>query len=128
MNRVVLSIGSNSLDCCNQMVAAFEWLKHILNEAVFSKIYETPALNGKDKNYLNAVVAGYLDEDFETARMIMKQYERDCGRTPESKVSGSIPIDIDIVMWNDEIVKESDYRQSYFQIGWNELLETLNEK
>ena len=86
-----------------------------------SSAYSTPALNGKDNDYLNAVAEGYVECDFETLKAQMKDYERSSGRTPESKLMGVVPIDIDIVMWNDEVVKAGDYEQSYFKIGWNEL-------
>ena len=41
-----------------------------------------------------------------------------------SKKKGDIPMDLDIIIWNDEIIREADYNQHYFQIGWQQ----LNEK
>jgi 2-amino-4-hydroxy-6-hydroxymethyldihydropteridine diphosphokinase len=38
-------------------------------------------------------------------------------------LKGNVPIDIDIVLWNGDIIKENDFKQSYFQIGWNEIKE-----
>lgn len=121
MNRVVLSLGSNSTDCQTQMNNCVEWLKNRMRNLSVSSAYSTPALNRKDNDYLNAVAEGCVECDFETLKAQMKDYEKSSGRTPESKLMGVVPIDIDIVMWNDEVVKAGDYEQSYFKIGWNEL-------
>lgn len=121
MNKVVLSIGSNSADCKLRMQECAIWLKSVLQDAEMSHIYETPAINGIDENYLNSVCQGTTEMSFEDVYSMMKDYEVRNGRTSESKLSGSIPIDIDIVIWNDEILREKDYNRSYFQIGWNEL-------
>lgn len=121
MNKVAFSLGSNSDDCHSQMKRCINWLKEHLRDVTVSLIYETPAVNGKDGNYLNAVAVGYTEEAYETLFCEMKDYEVKCGRTPESKRNGSIPIDIDIVVWNDCVLREKDYNRSYFQIGWNEI-------
>lgn len=121
MNELVLSIGSNSSDCQEQMNACIEWLHKILSEIKFSSIYETQAINGIDNAYLNGVVSGKVEKNYQEIHFIMKQYEIDRGRTVESKNNGSIPIDIDIVIWNGQVLRERDYNQSYFQIGWKQL-------
>lgn len=122
MNKVALSIGSNSEDSANQMNMCIAWLSTLLKDVVTSCVYETPALNGKDKNYLNAVVVGYTESDYDSMRDMAKRYEYEKGRTPESKYQGCIPIDVDVVMWNDDILRAGDFSQSYFQIGWNEII------
>lgn len=121
MNKIVLSIGSNCDVRSQQMSTCIEWLTKLMNNIVVSHIYETPALNGVDNSYLNAVVMGYVCQDYDELRLRLKQYEKECGRTPESKNKGVIPIDIDIVIWNDEILKKQDFNQSYFQIGWTNI-------
>lgn len=121
MNIVVLSLGCNSSDCQNRMRLCVEWLNTVFCDFKVSQIYETPAINGKDGNYLNAVAACCTDMNYDTTYQLMKEYEINSGRTIESKKNGEIPIDIDIVIWNDEILREKDFKQSYFQIGWSML-------
>ncbi len=118
MNKLVLSLGSNSSDCDSQIHKCIEWLNIKLDDFKVSHIYETPATNGKDRDYLNTVVLGSIDVEYEVALRLMKDYEIKNGRTVDSKKYGSIPIDIDIVIWNDNILRENDFKQSYFQIGW----------
>lgn len=122
MNRVVISIGSNSEDCQTQMELAIQCLKSAFSNVTASAAYETPALNGKDAPYLNAVAVGETEMTFEEATAFLKQWEKSCGRTPESKLKGVIPIDLDIVVWNNEIMREKDYSYSFFTQGYNQLI------
>lgn len=122
MNRVVISIGSNSEDCQTQMELAIKCLKSAFSNVTASSAYETPALNGKDAPYLNAVAVGETEMTFEEATAFLKQWEKSCGRTPESKLKGVIPIDLDIVVWNNKIMREKDYSYSFFTQGYNQLI------
>ena len=47
--------------------------------------------------------------------------EKAAGRFPQSKLSGEVPLDIDIVVWNDEVKRPRDMVQDYMQIGLLEL-------
>ena len=47
--------------------------------------------------------------------------EKAHGRTPESKLSCKIPLDIDIVVCNGEIIRPQDSKQDYFQTALKEL-------
>jgi 2-amino-4-hydroxy-6-hydroxymethyldihydropteridine diphosphokinase len=55
----------------------------------------------------------------------LKSWEAECGRTPESKQKGVVPIDLDIVMWNSEVVRPVDYSRSYVSMGIAQLLAQL---
>ena len=128
MNKVVLSLGSNSSNCQEMMGNCIEWLSTIVTNLKISHSYFTEALNGKDKDYINAVAEGCVYVDYDKLKQQVKQYELSMGRTPESKKQGIIPIDIDIVIWNEEIINETDYNQSYFQIGFTALNVIKNGK
>lgn len=121
MNSIVICIGSNSHDREWQMEHAIEWLRKQLSSTRISSIYNTQAENRRDPDYLNAVLEGHCKTDFETISKEVKEYETVCGRTPTSKLQGNIPMDLDIIMWNGEIMRPDDYKKTYFQIGWQEL-------
>lgn len=121
MNSIVLSIGSNSVDREWQISNCVEWLKKLIHKMEQSSVYNSEAANGVDADYLNTVIKGYCNEDYESISASLKQYETVCGRTPMSKTEGIIPLDIDIVIWDDEIVRARDFAQPYFQKGWNEI-------
>lgn len=122
MNKVVLSIGSNSQDKNIQMTQALKWLSYNLNNCYQSSIYSTPSINGMGDDYVNAVIIGETELELSELTHLMKQYEKDSGRTPESKFKASIPIDIDVVIFNNVIIKKKDYNFNFFQIGYKELI------
>ena len=124
MNSLVLSIGSNSKDREWQVKNCIAWLKDKLHGVTVSDIYNSKAANGVDPDYLNAVMKAKCREELPEITDMLKKYETVCGRTPMSKKKGDIPMDLDIIIWNNEIIRETDYNQHYFQIGWQQ----LNEK
>ena len=120
-NAVVLSIGRNSADREAQMTTCIAWLRGIGTLTKLSSVYNSPASNGKDPDYLNAVAEIATALTHPELTKLLKDYERQCERTPQSKSLGSIPIDIDIVMWNGEVLRPKDFAQYYFAKGWNEI-------
>ena len=64
--------------------------------------------------------------DLDEAVKTLKELERNQGRTPELKIQGIVPIDIDVVIWNDEIVRMRDYEQDYFSQGYRQLNRNSN--
>ena len=126
MNRFVLSIGSNSGNREYQMSQIVTLLNDLFNNISVSDIYETPAINGKDAPYLNGVIIGHTSMDLDEAIKTLKELERNQGRTLELKSQGIVPIDIDIVIWNNEIVRMRDYEQDYFLRGYQQLNRNSN--
>lgn len=120
-STVTLSIGSNSADKEEQMQSAIEWLKTILENVRVSSIYSTPSINGCGDDYLNAVVTGLFVGDYESLNCIAKEYEKRCGRSSESKLKSSIPIDIDVVIFDDAVMRTKDFSFDFFQIGYKEI-------
>jgi 2-amino-4-hydroxy-6-hydroxymethyldihydropteridine diphosphokinase len=121
MNKLIISIGSNSPDQDIQMENAISFLKSRFKNVLVSSIYESEALNGNDADYLNAVAIAETNLTCEDATKSLKEWEMQSGRTPESKLKGSIPIDLDIVVWNDNVVREKDFSYSFFTKGYKEL-------
>lgn len=121
MNRIVISIGSNDRCRESNVEQCLEFLRHRFPETRFSAVYNTPASNGRDADYLNVVMEGTCSDDFDKTKSLLKLYETAHGRTPASKLTGQVPIDLDIVMWNGEVVRQRDFNQDYFQIGWKQL-------
>jgi 2-amino-4-hydroxy-6-hydroxymethyldihydropteridine diphosphokinase len=121
MNWTAVSIGSNSHDREEQVKRAMDFLSGMLADAKTSSSYSTPAINGKDADYANAVTEGGSDDDFDELNAKLKDYEARCGRRPNHKQNGDVPIDLDIVIWNGNVLRERDYERDYFQRGWKQL-------
>ena len=52
---------------------------------------------------------------------LLKQHEIAEGRTDEMRARKQVPIDIDIVIYDGEILRPNDYNQAFFQKGWKEI-------
>lgn len=69
-------------------------------------------------NYINAVVSGFSSVDLAELEAMFKAYEIISGRTPEARQWGKVPIDLDIVVVGNTVVRPRDWKQGFFQKGW----------
>ena len=121
MISLVISLGSNCGDRKSQIRDALEWLKNILIQTKCSEIYETPCAKNTGNPYLNAVIAGYYQGTGYEMEDMLKEKERQMGRHAQCRESGDVPIDMDIVIMDGEIIKNWDYRQKFFKIGYSQI-------
>lgn len=121
MVEVVVSIGSNCGDRRTNIEKAITWLKSQLIEPVCSDIYETPCALKRGASYLNAVVKGFYQGVGYDLDDILKMKEHEMGRTAECREKGEVPVDMDIVMENHEVVKEWDFKQKFFRMGYQQI-------
>lgn len=121
MVSVVISIGSNCGEREANVKRAIEWLKTILIEPECSEIYETPCALKGNKTYLNAVISGFYSGVGYELDDMLKIKEHEWGRSAECRERGEVPVDMDIVIENNEIVKDWDYNQKFFQIGFGQI-------
>lgn len=122
LNKVVISLGSNTPDSNGRMMQAMMWLEENLISFKCSAIYSTPPLSGVGSDYLNAVAVGEIKCEQNEFNLMLKDYEKFSGRTPEAKKTGVVPIDLDIVIFNDQIVRPKDYSYDFFQIGYRQIV------
>lgn len=121
MNTVILVLGSNTADRERAIESALEFLRGEGEMAEHSSIYESPDMLGKGNRYLNSVTRLRTYRDMTRLHSSIKDYEHRCGRTSSMKERGEVPIDIDIVVWNGKVVRQSDFNASYFKKGFKEI-------
>ena len=121
-NSCTIGLGSNTPDREYQIKKAIEHICGYLSKCDISSVYESPAFNGKDKPYLNAVIHGYASQDYDSVIKFLKDWEASCGRTQVDTLEGIIPIDLDLVIWNQHIKRPKDFERHYFNRGYRELL------
>lgn len=121
MNRFVLSLGSNSSDRYEKMDMTIERLNSLLNIEAASSVYETLPWGGGDKLYINCVMAGTTAMDKENLIEMTKKWEKQCGRDEEAKKHGIVPVDIDIVIWNDAVLRPKELSRDYFITGYRQI-------
>lgn len=121
-NPCTIGLGSNCDDRENQIKKAIAHLELLLTDTKVSSVYESPAFNGKDKPYLNAVVHGFTTLPPEKLINELKTWEESQGRNNETRAAGIVPIDLDLVIYNYRILRQEDFERHYFNKGYRELL------
>lgn len=121
MVSVVIGIGSNCGNRKLNVERAISWLGTILIEAKSSEIYETPCALKVGKPYMNSVVKGFYSGTGIQLENNLKEKEREMGRDSECREKGDVPIDMDIVVMDGGVIKNWDYRQKFFQIGFQQI-------
>ena len=122
MNKAIIGIGSNTTDAKARVEECCRQLSYVATESRFSSIYETEAVGTiPQPNYHNCVGVLRTSQPFEELKQKFKEMEREAGRLPEHKTEGKVIIDIDIVVWNNEVIKPTDLTRTYMTIGMEEL-------
>lgn len=62
---------------------------------------------------------------FEDIKILFKDIEKKCGRTPEGKQKGIIPLDIDLLVFDMEVIKPADMEKNYVKQALNTLSEQV---
>lgn len=121
MNSCVLCLGSNTVDSASKLDFALSRLADYIAVENHTEAYGCPSYNGLGASYSNVVVVGTTDLTENQLVTRTKIIEIEAGRTPASKLTGNMPLDIDLVIFNDLIVSPDDYRRTHFQLGYQKL-------
>lgn len=73
------------------------------------------------KAFLNLIALFETDLDRETLEAKLKKLEAKLGRDYDDDEEGIIPMDLDIIEWNDEVYKPQDMVRPYVVAGLEEL-------
>jgi 2-amino-4-hydroxy-6-hydroxymethyldihydropteridine diphosphokinase len=88
----------------------------------FSEEMETEAIGSRFLSpFSNQVASFETTLSSEEVRAILKQIERDLGRLPEEKPQGVIRIDIDLLMYDDCVLKPADLERDFVKEGLKSL-------
>lgn len=116
-----LSLGSNDGDRELHLQNALNFLSEICESVYSSTHYASPPLGGGSTHYLNSVAIVNYNGDAESLNELLKICEIREGRTPEARAEGRVPLDIDIVIDGDKILRQNDYSRYFFRRGYEEL-------
>lgn len=115
MHKVLLSIGTNTNTRFN-LNRAKSILQTDFPSIQFTNDIESKAYGEIYKGlFLNTL--GYFESDLHKNDLILhfKNIEKIMGRTPKDKSKGKVIIDIDLIKWDNEIIKPNDFERSYVQ-------------
>ncbi len=121
-NRVLLCLGSNwdkekNMECAAEMLRA-----HFVFIRFSQPVYTEPIDCPLSTTFLNRVAVLYSEENPVQIKNVLKDIEYRIGRRPEDKSCGRVPIDIDLLQWNDLVLKAEDLTCGYVLDGIRSLL------
>ena len=120
-SAIILSIGSNTNSSRWRVKTALKWLDNHFSVAAVSDVYNTPEISGRFADYSNAVIVAFTKMSREEVTEILKNYEKANGRTKSCKTNGRVAVDIDLIAYGDNILREKELGRNYFVIGWNQI-------
>lgn len=123
MSTAIIGLASNRKEGEEILHQTIEKLSRDFRSARFSNCYLTDPVGSCSKRmYWNCTGIIETDLDLDTLKNSFKTMERESGRTPDSKLTGDIPLDIDVIVWDNHIIRPRDWEQPYFQTGLKQLL------
>jgi 2-amino-4-hydroxy-6-hydroxymethyldihydropteridine diphosphokinase len=126
VNEVIIGVGSNidpqnNIEKAKQLIAQ----KHLLRKA--SSFIETKPIGCKNQdNFLNGAFLIETEMDTPTLKSWLKTLETQLGRVKTENKNGPRTIDLDIIVWNKEIVDSEVYERDFLINSINELIPELN--
>ena len=117
LNKIILSLGSNQ-DQEKNMAEAVRILRNQFVSIAFSNsVYTEPIGLTGSAPFLNWVAVAYTSEQPDEIKHLLKRIEYKLQRMPDDKNFGIVPIDIDLLQWNELILKPDDLRRDYIIEG-----------
>lgn len=100
-------LGSNTGDRKANLDNAVKALSGHVDRIALTRDIDNPDFTGRGPDYLNRLLTGTTPLPLHSLKAVLKETETVLGR--DRATPGLIAIDIDIVVYGDEIVKPSEY-------------------
>jgi len=111
--QVLISIGSNS-NSLHNVAEALRLLSQLLVDACATRVIVTAPFGDRYKNnFHNCLLKGGTSLSVDSLDTLLKRIEQQMGRTPDSKTTGIVPIDIDILQYGDYKYHLRDWQRPY---------------
>ena len=106
----IIGLGSN-IQAEQNLQKAHALLIRAYPSIVFSDVIQTTPIGMKYNQapFLNQVARFDTEQDIDEVKTSLKIMERFCGRLPDDKENETIHIDIDLIVYNDTILKPIDF-------------------
>ena len=125
-NICIIGVGSN-INPEENIQAALKILKQEVNFKGASAWVKTTPVGIPDQNdFINGAVKVHTVMSREAFKNYLKELENRLGRDRTCPKFGPRVIDLDIVVWNNEIVDDDYHTRDFVKKAVNELCNTLN--
>lgn len=104
MNQVFVSIGSN-IEAESNMILVKNYLDELF-DVTYSSIYKTPAEGFEGEDFLNCVCKFDTKKSPSDLRDLLKNIEKDMGRTSNQKGMSNRVIDLDLILYGNMQMNE----------------------
>lgn len=121
MNTALIMLGSNSNADQNLELSKEKITEYFEIVSQSSRLFTKPSGKQYVGDFYNEALKILSAETADETRNIFKQIEVEMGRTAESKKTGLIPIDIDLIFWNDKLLHEDYNRFDFVKICVDEI-------
>lgn len=116
MNKAIFCLGGNAPESDARISDALTFLGKLGDVYAASGIYVTePEYGETTADYINDVVFLETPMDYEELKVTAKNYES--GIRAAYTEPQHVILDIDIVVWNGDVVRPKDFASSYFCKG-----------
>ncbi len=118
MNNALISLAANDEKKEMTIARILKLIEECSTIICQTPVYRSEAAGETQQPlYANALLQIETEECYDSLRARFKSLEREAGRTPASKESGIIPLDIDIISWNGTVLKNRDMEYDYMKTG-----------
>ena len=104
MNEAFVSIGSN-IEAESNMILVKNYLDELF-DVTYSSIYKTPAEGFEGEDFLNCVCKFDTKKSPSDLRDLLKNIEKDMGRTSNQKGMSNRVIDLDLILYGNMQMNE----------------------
>ena len=106
--KYYLSLGSN-INAEENIAFAIKELNKVLSNVIISSTHKTKAEGFEGNDFINSVVGFETDLQLIELRDKLKQIEKKMGRTDIQKGMSDRIIDLDIILYGDQVVEDDDF-------------------
>ena len=120
MNTAIIMLGSN-IDACSNLELAIDKLRgcfEIVGKS--NKLKTKPVGLQCSMNFMNMALKFITNKNRDDTVILFKQIEFEMGRNL-SKTTTNIPIDIDLIYWNDHLIHDDYTHFEYVRNCVNEI-------
>ena len=121
-NRAVLGLGSN-IDPEENTQKAIELIRAVFGLIKISSFVRTEPVGFKEQApFLNGAVLIETELDAASLKARLREIEAELGRVRAENKNGPRTIDLDILVWNDEVVDDDVYERGFLRDSIKELI------
>ena len=125
MNQAVIAVGSNIDPGKNIQLASslLDKNQKLLKKSSFTKT--EPIQYGNQPDFMNGAFLIETESLLDDLIAWLKSVEKQLGRKPSKNKYGPRPIDLDVVVWNGEIISDDFYERDFVKNAVLELLPSI---